>query len=379
MSETEDSMPGITALAEKRNKVTGNPAAIRLLATHWRTAAGNLVDHTGALSRAVNQVTGAWHGVSADAFSKYMAVYSRAGDELHDALAGGANALDTAATALETAQGKLNTLYTNTVTRANEYRTRYKKENPGATEAQIKPGVTDIVSQANKDADPLVTEAADAVDKAEAAVRKALGDREITFAATNKPGDQNFTPKPGTKLEWQRRPKSEVRNTNLSGYGNGNGTGSGSGSPGGGAAPGAGGGAPAPKAEVVAWIKEALTIIKANAAKIKAERGIDVSDLDPDDPVAIERIWTIIYHESGGNPKAINNWDINAQNGVPSQGLMQTIPPTFNAHKLAGYDDILAPVDNIIAGVLYTYDRYGNLANHPGINSLERGGDYKPY
>ncbi|MGI5269172.1 transglycosylase SLT domain-containing protein [Nonomuraea sp. CA-218870] len=87
----------------------------------------------------------------------------------------------------------------------------------------------------------------------------------------------------------------------------------------------------------------------------------------------------IIHHESSGNPNAINTWDQNARDGVPSQGLMQTIPPTFDKHHLPGYDKIREPVDNIIAGVLYTYSRYGSLAEHPGIASLERGGGYRPY
>jgi hypothetical protein len=33
--------------------------------------------------------------------------------------------------------------------------------------------------------------------------------------------------------------------------------------------------------------------------------------------------------ESGGNPRAINNWDSNAKRGTPSKGLMQVIDPTF--------------------------------------------------
>jgi hypothetical protein len=138
-----------------------------------------------------------------------------------------------------------------------------------------------------------------------------------------------------------------------------------------------------PKPEVVEWIKEALTVIKSpEMAAVLRKRGIDVSDLDPNDPKDIERIWTVIFHESGGNPSAINRWDINAQNGVPSQGLMQTIPPTFNAHSLPGYKQILEPVDNIIAGVLYTYSRYGDMGRHPGIASLESGdpnAGYRPY
>ncbi|MFJ9234384.1 transglycosylase SLT domain-containing protein [Streptomyces anulatus] len=64
--------------------------------------------------------------------------------------------------------------------------------------------------------------------------------------------------------------------------------------------------------------------------------------------------------ESGGNPKAINNWDINAKNGVPSQGLMQTIPPTFAAYagpyKSRGITD---PLASIYAGLNYATTRYG--------------------
>lgn len=77
--------------------------------------------------------------------------------------------------------------------------------------------------------------------------------------------------------------------------------------------------------------------------------------------------------ESGGNPNAINNWDINAKNGVPSQGLMQTIPPTFAAY--AGpfaSRPITDPVANIYAGCNYAIHRYGSLAgmNRPGGYAL---------
>src|SRR5699024_12451639 len=37
--------------------------------------------------------------------------------------------------------------------------------------------------------------------------------------------------------------------------------------------------------------------------------------------------------ESGGNPRAINNWDSNARRGTPSKGLMQVIGPTFRAYR----------------------------------------------
>ena len=69
----------------------------------------------------------------------------------------------------------------------------------------------------------------------------------------------------------------------------------------------------------------------------------------------------IILAESGGNPRAVNNWDSNALRGTPSRGLMQTIPATFRAYvhpELAGRS-INDPVANITAGVRYMIDRYG--------------------
>lgn len=69
-------------------------------------------------------------------------------------------------------------------------------------------------------------------------------------------------------------------------------------------------------------------------------------------------------HESGGNPNAINNWDINAKNGTPSKGLMQVIDPTFRAYSLAPYNtNIYDPLSNMIAAIRYTVSRYGSLYN----------------
>ena len=95
--------------------------------------------------------------------------------------------------------------------------------------------------------------------------------------------------------------------------------------------------------------------------------------MDPDD------IATIIDHESGGDPDASNGWDSNAAKGTPSEGLMQTIGPTFAAHKLPGHGDIHDPVDNIIAGVRYAIARYGSVSNVPGVEALARGHHYVGY
>ncbi|MGM9924785.1 MAG: transglycosylase SLT domain-containing protein, partial [Bacillus sp. (in: firmicutes)] len=88
---------------------------------------------------------------------------------------------------------------------------------------------------------------------------------------------------------------------------------------------------------------------------------------------------TIAQKESGGNPRAVNNWDINAKNGIPSMGLMQTIGPTFQSYKKPGFNDILNPVHNAMAAINYIKDRYGNIFNVPGIKSMMRGGKYMGY
>jgi TP901 family phage tail tape measure protein len=88
---------------------------------------------------------------------------------------------------------------------------------------------------------------------------------------------------------------------------------------------------------------------------------------------------TIAIKESGGNPRAINRWDINAKRGIPSMGLMQTIRPTFEAHKKKGFNNILNPVHNILAAIGYIKSRYGNVWNVPGIKAMRKSGKYVGY
>ncbi|HEY3689650.1 MAG TPA: transglycosylase SLT domain-containing protein [Pseudonocardiaceae bacterium] len=72
----------------------------------------------------------------------------------------------------------------------------------------------------------------------------------------------------------------------------------------------------------------------------------------------------LIGRESGGNPNAINRTDSNAAAGHPSQGLMQTIPSTFNAYHQPGTSwNITDPVANIAAGINYIKARYGSIFN----------------
>ena len=93
----------------------------------------------------------------------------------------------------------------------------------------------------------------------------------------------------------------------------------------------------------------------------------------------LDELMTVAYYESKYNREWINRWDSNAKNGNPSQGLMHTIPTTFKAHMLGGYGNILNPVHNAISAIRYLIDRYGGIANHPGLKSIAKGGAYRPY
>ncbi|MEU2183462.1 transglycosylase SLT domain-containing protein [Streptomyces thermolilacinus] len=95
------------------------------------------------------------------------------------------------------------------------------------------------------------------------------------------------------------------------------------------------------------WIREALHIMKKH-----------------DIPGTYEGIHRNIMRESSGNPNAINNWDINARNGVPSIGLLQVIKPTFDAYHVPGTKKSQwDPVANIVAACNYAADRYGSMDN----------------
>ncbi|MFD3549538.1 transglycosylase SLT domain-containing protein [Streptomyces sp. NPDC058655] len=95
------------------------------------------------------------------------------------------------------------------------------------------------------------------------------------------------------------------------------------------------------------WIKEALFIMK--------REGI---------PGSYAGIHRNVMRESSGNPMAINNWDINARNGIPSKGLLQVIAPTFKTYHVKGTKfDQYDPVANIVAACNYAADRYGSMDN----------------
>jgi hypothetical protein len=84
--------------------------------------------------------------------------------------------------------------------------------------------------------------------------------------------------------------------------------------------------------------------------------------------------------ESGGNPRAINLTDVNAQRGDPSKGLMQVIGGTFRANRDSrAPDDVWDPLANVLASMKYAMNRYGSLpAAYGRPGGYDKGGLLPP-
>jgi WXG100 family type VII secretion target len=390
MSAADDvaGLPGGGEVADIARKVeNAQPQSVRDIAKHWRDSASKCDDQGKAVTSAVNALDGAWAGGSADAFTAYMATFTKAGSSLSEALTNGAAALEAAAGVLEQAKSAVDGRCENLLGEARKWDAAHPNPQPGEREAAIKPMCEAAKADVQKSVDAANNELNNALGQLKGATTIAS-----KFSALPAPGDQSFTPAPGRSIDWQAKPDPGPAGTTPQGanppaagggdahggsggggggggYGGGGGGGDDGGGGGGGLGPSggppAGGGGPAPQGQVKEWIEEAMKILQEN--------GVDTSKMNEND------IWAIIQHESGGNPHAINLWDSNAKAGHPSKGLMQCIDSTFQSNKLPGHDDIYNPVDNIIAGVRYSIARYGSVSNVPGIRSMAHGGAYQGY
>lgn len=112
-------------------------------------------------------------------------------------------------------------------------------------------------------------------------------------------------------------------------------------------------------AQVKAWIGQAL--------QLDAQYGIPTS-WGP-------YILLMIGHESGGDPTVTNPNLVQYAPGVyeHAEGILQTMPSTFQAYAVPGHMNIWNPVDNIAAALRYIQVEYKSPANIDGI------GNSKPY
>ncbi len=95
--------------------------------------------------------------------------------------------------------------------------------------------------------------------------------------------------------------------------------------------------------------------------KLYKQLGGKLPDTDENRTLLLGRI----DQESSRNPRAVNNWDINAQRGTPSKGVLQVIKPTWQANAPRAYRDFdrwvfVAPV-NIMVALFYMQNVYGRV------------------
>ena len=84
-----------------------------------------------------------------------------------------------------------------------------------------------------------------------------------------------------------------------------------------------------------------------------------------------------IKTESGGNEKAIQSSgvkDVNYYTGNLARGLVQVIPPTFNAYAFPGHNNPFNGLHSLLAGMNYAKNRYGRTGM---LNAVGRGIGYE--
>jgi uncharacterized protein YukE len=361
---------------------TADPGSITALAQDLTTAAATAEGCNKAVGTGVSDLDG-WTGDTASGFKGYMSKFTSAGTAGHTALASGATALNDAAKTLTEGKSSLEKLFEQVLTDYNANVRSYGIVPPHPTTGELSAAAEAAVSDNSGAITSQLGTINASLGTAATELQKAAHEFSPKFTSLSVPGD--FTPQ--TTTTSSAAPASSKAPSPQGGggqggggsgggsgggggggySGGGGGSGGGSGGGGGGGGMGSSGGPPAtkPPGNVQSWIDQAIQILEQN--------GVPAGALNASD------IWTIIQHESGGNPNAINLWDSNAQAGHPSKGLMQCIDSTFQGHMLPGHGNIYNPVDNVIAGVRYALSRYGSIGNVPGIRAVHSGGAYVGY
>lgn len=109
-------------------------------------------------------------------------------------------------------------------------------------------------------------------------------------------------------------------------------------------------------------------------------RGLEMSNAFPPTQANIDEMYSRAMQESGGDTKAINDYDVNAQNGTPSKGLFQIIEPTWESHRamygadMGSFDENWGFGDKSASvAARYMKARYGEIVGATGVGYSEGG------
>lgn len=91
-------------------------------------------------------------------------------------------------------------------------------------------------------------------------------------------------------------------------------------------------------------------------------------------PANAAALFRRVMQESGGNPNAVNNWDVNAANGDPSVGLAQIIGSTFARYRDRRLpNNRRNPMANLVAAINYMMAVYGHIVDANGRGYAQGG------
>ena len=286
-----------------------DPGSINQLATKLTGAAGDADACNKAITGAVTGLS-SWTGDVADAFNGYMKNFSSAGTASQKALADGAVALTAVATTLSTGRTTLESKYSQVMTDYHNNVKTYGTTGGHPTADEQTAAARKAVSDNNSAVTGAINTINTQLGTDAANIGKVTAGISPKFSTMAGPGGNS--PTDGTTTSSANAPAAPPSANGSGGGGGGGGGGathhgggggggghSGGGGGGGGGAGGMGssGGPPSspPPGNVQDWINQAIQILEQN--------GVPASALNAQD------IWTIIQHESGGNPNAVNNWD----------------------------------------------------------------------
>jgi uncharacterized protein YukE len=305
-----------TAIAAAGEGVyTADPGSITALAGKLTNAAGDADGCNKAVSGAVGNLS-SWTGDVADAFRGYMGNFGSAGASCQKALSDGAVALTAVATTLTNGKSTLESKYGQVITDYNNNLKTYGTTNGHPTDEEKAAAAQKAVSDNNGAITGEINTINSQLGSDAAAIGKVTDGISPKFSTMAPPGGNSPTNSTSTSSAASPSAPPPANGSSgpvgggggggggggsvhhHSGGGGGGGAGGGGGVGGGGAGGmGSSGGPPSspPPGNVQEWIQEAIQVLEQN--------GVPASALNAQD------IWTIIQHESGGNPNAVNNWD----------------------------------------------------------------------
>jgi uncharacterized protein YukE len=175
-------------------EVSGNPSAIRAIAQSWAQAAQSCQQQTSQVTSAAGSAAQGWTGFAEQSFEYMISQFSAASANEHDCLVAGANALDAAADALETAQASVSNICEGLLSQLS-YIGRLGAAN-GASTAEVQAAQTQATNNAVTDATGAAAPASTALDQASNTLNGLLSSMKgsRSFSALYVPTAQGFTP-----------------------------------------------------------------------------------------------------------------------------------------------------------------------------------------